>query len=357
MGKLRVGIVGVGNISKTYIRNLSELDTTAVIACSDIDDMRARQVADDNGIPHALQVDELLGSDEIDLVLNLTIPSAHHEVAKRALLQGKHVYNEKPLSVERNQGEELIRIAAERKVILGCAPDTFLGAGLQTCRRIIDSGAIGTPIGFNAFMLGRGPENWHPSPDFFYKRGGGPLFDMGPYYLTAIIALLGPIESISALARASFSQREITQGALAGKRIDVEIPTHHIAALQLKSGVIGQLQTSFDVWAAKVPFIEIYGSEGTISCPDPNTFDGPVLVRLANMMEWEERSLAYQPPVNGRGLGIHDISESLTQGRLPRASGALAFHVLDAMHSILESSETGSRVRLTSFVNQPSPMV
>jgi len=353
---LKIGIIGVGNISKTYIDHLGKLDTVKVVACADINEARAHSVAKENSIQKSGSVKELLEDSEIDLILNLTAPKAHFEVAFAALNHGKHVYNEKPLSVERAEGEKLVNLAESNSLMLGCAPDTFLGSGLQTCRYLIDEGLIGYPIGFNAFMLSAGPESWHPAPEFFYKRGGGPLFDMGPYYLTAIVSLLGPISKVSAFARASYPVRSIKQGDLAGTEINVETPTHHVAALELKSGVLGQLQTSFDVHASNIPCIEIYGSEGTLSVPDPNTFDGPVSVRTREGSGWEDRALTYHPVINGRGLGIYDLANALEFGFGPRASGKLALHVLDAMHSILESAESGRALDLRLQVDQPSPM-
>ena len=277
-------------------------------------------------------------------------------MAKAALEAGKLVYNEKPFSVERAQGGELLALAGKRGLATGCAPDTFLGAGLQTCRKLIDSGAIGEPIGFNTWMLGHGADGWHPNPAFFYEPGAGPLFDMGPYYLTALVFLLGPVERAVGMARASFKERVLRHGVNKGSTIPVKTPTNIIGALELESGAIGGVNMSFDVWGAEVPFMEIYGSDATLSVPDPNGYGGKVRIRRPEAKTWEELPLEGRFAENSRGLGVLDLAVAHRDKRPARASGELAYHVLDVMHSILEASAAGKSLKVASTVERPEPM-
>ena len=348
-----VGIVGCGNISDIYLKNLTTAPTVSVVACADLVVERAQKQAEAYGVPRACTVEELLADAAVELVVNLTIPSAHAEVALRAVEAGKSVYNEKPLAIARADGERLLRLASERGVRVGGAPDTFLGAGLQTCRRLIDDGAIGTPVSFTAAMLSRGMEHWHPDPTFFYKPGAGPLFDMGPYYLTALVSLLGPVARVSAGARASFPTRRVTSPPGPERDIPVETPTHVAAVLELASGPVGTLVTSFDVWAERPDILEIAGSEGTLRLPDPNTFGGPIGL-LGPDRTWTDLPLDPGPAENSRGLGVTDLAAALRTGRPSRASGDLAYHVLDVMHAILESAESGRRVDVASTVERPA---
>jgi predicted dehydrogenase len=258
-----------------FFRNL------ALGACADIVPERAKQKAEEFDVPKACSVDELIDDPEVDIVLNLTIPKVHGEIALAALKEGKHVYNEKPLAPTREEGKKMLKLAKRKKLRIGCAPDTFLGGGIQTCRKIIDDGWIGQPIAAAAFMMGHGPENWHLDPDFFYQPGGGPMFDMGPYYLTTLINLLGPVKRVVGSATQGFNQRKITnpEKPKFGAVIKVNTPTHVVGILEFKSGAVGNLIMSFDVWASQLPRIEIYGTEGTLSVPDPNTFGGPIRIR------------------------------------------------------------------------------
>src|SRR5262249_34321774 len=252
------------------------------------------------GIPRACSVDDLLVDPEIELVLNLTIPVAHAEIALAAVEAGKSVYNEKPLTIELEDGRRLLERARAKGVRVGCAPDTFLGAGLHPCRKLIDDGAIGEPVAATAAMLCHGHEHWHPDPAFYYQPGGGPLFDMGPYYLTALVSLLGSVRRVTGSARASFAQRTITSKPRAGETIEVRVPTHTAAVLDFAAGPIATFVTSFDVWARENR-IEIYGSEGTLAVPDPNNFGGPVHLRRAAAADWEEVLLTHCYADNSRG--------------------------------------------------------
>ncbi|MBB6098371.1 putative dehydrogenase [Deinobacterium chartae] len=353
---MRVGIIGCGDISVTYLKNASGVTPFTVAAVADLDLERASRRAREYGVERVLTPQELLAQPDIEVVLNLTVPAAHFEVSRAALEAGKHVYGEKPLAIRREDGETLVLLASERGLKLGSAPDTFLGAGLQTARKLIDDGVIGRPLAATAFMMGRGPESWHPSPDFFYRPGAGPLFDMGPYYLTALISLLGPITCVTGQAVSGHTERVITGPVRTGERIRVETPTHITGLLAFESGAVATLITSFDVWYAELPRIEIYGTEGTLSIPDPNTFGGPVRLRRAGEEAWREVPLTHAYATNSRGVGLRDLIEAAQQGREPRASGRLALHVLDAMQSILESSEARRTLDLGSRAERPAPL-
>ncbi len=352
---LGVGIIGCGNISPTYLQNLKRFPTLRGVATADIIHSRAEKAAETYGLT-ALSVDDLLARDDVDLVINLTPPLVHAEICQRALAAGKHVHTEKPLATDRAAGLRTLALANERGLRVGAAPDTFLGAGAQTCRSLIDSGAIGEPLTAVAFMLGSGPEPWHPDPEFFYKPGGGPLLDMGPYYITALVNLLGPVARVSAGARASYPERVVGSGEKKGQRIVVETPTHIVGALEFKSGALATLITSFDVHHHRLPNIEIYGSQGSLVVPDPNTFGGDVLLRAANDEQWRTMPLTHGYAENSRGLGAADMAAGIQTGRSHRASGALAGHVLDVMISLLEAAQTGTRVDIATQTERPAAL-
>lgn len=351
----KVGVIGCGNISGIYLANCRKLPGLQLIACANRDMERARAQAAVHGI-RAATIDALLADPAIELVINLTVPAVHAEINRAALTAGKHVYTEKPLATRREEGAATLALARERGLRVGSAPDTFLGSGLQTCRKLIDAGAIGEPVAAVAFMAGHGPEAWHPDPEFFYKSGAGPMFDVGPYYLTALVSLLGPIVRVTGSTRISFPERVVGSGAKRGQKIVVETPTHITGVLDFASGVIATVITSFDIWAANLPRIEIYGSEGSLSVPDPNTFGGPVRLRLAGDKEWREAPLTRGYAENSRGLGAADMAAAIREGRPHRASGELAFHVLDVMAAFEEAGTSGRHVTITSGVPRPAPL-
>ncbi len=354
---VKVGIIGCGNISGIYFQAGKKFSILDIAACADLDLSRAQAKAEEHGVPKACTPDELLADPEIEIVLNLTIPNAHYSVCKAALEAGKHVHVEKPLAITREQGAELLEIAGAKGLRVGGAPDTFLGGGIQTCRKLIDDGWIGEPIGVSAFMLCHGHESWHPDPAFYYKAGGGPMFDMGPYYLTALVALIGPIKSILGSARATFPERTITSAPKYGEVVTVDVPTHVAGIMNFANGAIGTLTTSFDVWAAgDHPDIEIYGTEGSMIVPDPNGFGGPVRVRRAGAKAWTEMPLTHGFAENSRGIGVADIAYAIQSGRPHRSSGALAYHVLEAMHAFHDSSNSGSLYKMQSSVERPAPL-
>jgi predicted dehydrogenase len=352
----RVGLIGCGVISKVYASKLRALPFLELSACADLEPERARSLAEEHEISRALPVDALLADPEIDVVVNLTIPAAHVDVSRAAIEAGKSVYSEKPLGLELESGRGLVDAAARREVRLGCAPDTFLGAGLQTCRQRIDAGAIGEPVAANGFMLAPGPESWHPGPEIFYQRGAGPVFDIGPYYYTALVTLLGPARRVTASGRITHAKRQIKSKPRAGQWMEVEVPTHVASVVEFESGPIATLVTSFDVQASRYRNLEIYGTEGTLSVPDPNTFGGPVQIRRSYRDPWQDVSLTHGNAEQSRGIGLGDMVCAMRSGRPHRASGELALHVLDLMESSIRAARTGSHVELLTTCRRPAAL-
>lgn len=352
---VKVGLIGCGNISEIYLKNDARFDPYQIVAVADLMPDRAQARADAYGVT-AMSVEDLLADPAIEVVLNLTVPMAHAAVDEQAMVTGKSVYSEKPLAVELADGQRLVQIAAAQGVRLGCAPDTFLGAGLQTCRRAIDDGLIGEPVAATAFFQSHGPEKWHPNPEFFYLHGGGPMLDMAPYYLTTLVSLLGPVRRVTGSSRASFTERALGSPGREGERIPVETSTHFAGVLDFAAGPIATLVTSFDVWASEVPRIEVYGSEGTLSVPDPNTFGGPVRLRRAGEETWEELPITLPWDTNSRGLGLADLCAGLRSSEPHRASGELALHVLEIMHAVSTASEMSAHVTIQTAPERPAPL-
>jgi len=356
MKRVKVGVIGCGNISGVYFKNMCEtFEVLEVVACADLVKERAEAKAGEFRGVRAMPVDELLADPDIRIVVNLTIPRAHADVAFAAVKAGKSVHNEKPLTITREEGRKLLKAAKAKRVLVGAAPDTFLGAGIQTCRKLIDDGWIGEPVAATAFMTCHGHESWHPDPEFYYKVGGGPMFDMGPYYLTALVALMGPVKRVTGSARVTFPRRVITSQPKCGTVIKVDVPTHVAGVMDFANGAVGTIITTFDVWAAQLPRIEIYGSEGSLSVPDPNTFGGPVHVMRAGS-PWADVPLTHGYAENSRGIGVADMGYSLLSGRRHRASGALAYHVLDVMHAFHDASRDGTHVEVESTCQRPAPL-
>ena len=352
---MKVGIIGTGTIAPAYMRGMALFpQDIKVVACADVNMERAQAFAKEYGL-RALSVDDLLADNEVEIVLNLTIPVAHAEIALKTIAAGKHAYAEKPLAINDEDGKQIMAAATAADVRVGCAPDTFLGAGGQTARHLIESGAIGRPIAATAFMLSRGPEPWHPNPFFYYQPGGGPMLDMGPYYLTALVNLLGSMRRIAALTSAGVTDRVAGHEGVRGQPVPVEVQTHYSGSIEFTSGAVATVITSFDTWAHHLPRIEIHGTEGSISVPDPNTFNGQVLLWKPASRNWEVVPHTHRADVL-RGIGVADMARCIELGVDHRASGALAYHVLEAMLAFEKSSDSSAIVNLSSSDVQPAPL-
>ena len=359
MERIRVGVVGCGAISGAYLGMAKNFANVEIVSCADLLREAAEKKAREFNVSRVCSVDELLGDPSIDVVLNLTVPKAHAAIALRALEAGKHTYAEKPFGVDRAEGQKVLTLARQKKLKVGCAPDTFMGAGIQTARKLVDEGAIGRPVAFTAYMMGRGHEHWHPSPEFYYEAGGGPMFDMGPYYLTALLNVLGPVKRLMGMASIGFPERTITSQPKFGKKMKVETPDHICGMLEFENGCVGSIITSFATWNAsydgKQP-ITIYGTEGTLRVPDPNGFDGPVsLIKNRDGAQWEEIPHQFVKGY-GRSVGLADMACAIRAGRPHRASGQQAFAVLDLMQGLLESSASGRAYRPKGRYARPAPM-
>jgi predicted dehydrogenase len=352
-GPLTFGVVGVGKISEQYFASLPSLPGIELIAVADLDEARAAAVAAEQGV-EALTVDAILADPRIDAILNLTIPAAHVDIDTRALQAGKHVFCEKPLALFPAQAVDMLRLAGEKGLRVGCAPDTFLGTGVQTARAVLDAGTIGTPVGAAAFWAAPGHEAWHQAPQFYYQPGAGPLFDMGPYYLTALVTLLGPVARVSGAVGRSTRERVVATGPQAGSPIPVNIDTHVSALLEHESGVSSSVTMSFEVWGSRIPHIEVFGTAGTISMADPNRFSDPVEVLLSSDQEWTTVEVLAGYADAARGYGLADMARAIATDRPHRASGELAFHVLEIMDAIVRSGESGETIALSSTVERPA---
>ena len=349
---LRVGIVGCGTIAAAYLHTFGRLSTVKVVAAADLDLARAEAVARDHPGVRALSVDDLLADDEVDLVLNLTIPAAHADIGLRAVAAGKSVYGEKPLASTTAEARRVLDEATLARVRIGCAPDTVLGTGIQTARKAIDDGVIGSPIAATATLGTAGPERWHPSPDFYYSPGGGPLLDMGPYYISALVTMLGPVMSVVGAASRTRASRTIGKGPRQGEVIPVSTDTHVTGVLVHASGVLSTIYMSFDTVATQSARIEVHGEEGSLVVPDPNRFDGDVLVRTLATTDWDTLPVSAGYVGASRGFGVHDLA-STAADQEPRAGGRLAFHVLDVMESLLRSAYEARAVAVQSRSERP----
>lgn len=359
MRRVNVGVVGCGNISGIYLTNLTGMfaDRVNVVAVCDLIPEKALAAQKEYGIPKAYFTDEeIMADDEIELILNITTPDQHCPVNLMALAAGKHAYCEKPLATCRADGEKQIALAQEKGLLLGGAPDTFMGGGIQTCRKLIDDGWIGDVVAVNASMRCRGHESWHPNPAFYYQVGGGPMFDMGPYYLTCLVNLVGAVDSVMAYTRVTFPQRLITSQPLAGTVVDVEVPTHIAGLLKFAGGALGTLTTSFDVYDDHQALIEVFGSRGSLIVPDPNGFGGPVKLLRPGASCYEDVPIPFGYCGNSRGIGVADLCEAIVEGRPARADCAQTFHVLDLMCAFHESAEKGAEVSLRGGFARKAPL-
>jgi len=344
---MNIAFIGVGNISGIYLKNItSRFTEMKIVGLCDLIRERAEKAAAEYGIGKIYSdMYEAFADPEVDLILNITRPYQHYEVTRQALLAGKHVYSEKPLGASFEEGRELVKLAKEKGLMIGGAPDTFLGAGIQTCKKLIDDGYIGRPIAASAFMMGAGPDSWHPDPITFYQYGGGPMLDMGPYYITALTYMMGRVESVMGMTAKSFPERLFTCKEHFGETGKVDVATHLTGSLRFESGAIGTITTSFDIKSSQLPWIEIYGEKGTLYVPDPNTFGGPVKLYRPEDGEIREIPLMYENASNSRGLGLLEMARAIRDGKDDFiTSSKRTFHVLDVLTAFQRSSDSGSVV-------------
>ena len=355
MRKVGVGIIGCGNISTSYLKAARQFPILDIKAVADMRSEAAERRGAEFGVP-GMRVDQMLKRDDIEIVINLTVPLAHTDVSLAVLNAGKHVHSEKPLGVNLVEAGKVMELAAQKNLRVGCAPDTFLGGGHQTVRKLIDDGAIGTPVAGSAFFMCPGHERWHPAPGFYYLRGGGPMLDMGPYYITDLVQLLGPVASVMGSTARPKSERLVTSAPMNGTLIPVEVSTHVAGMLEFESGAVVGITMSFDVPKHRHTPIEIYGDKGSILVPDPNRFGGEVQVAKTGG-DWETVPLTHGH-IEGefRSIGVADMATAILTDRPHRASGALAFHVLEVMEAFQTSADQGRRVTIESRVERPAMM-
>ncbi len=377
-----VGVLGIGDISDVYINNLKKFgDIVKVVACAGRNLAKAKAKAALHGIPRAYaNSDQLLADPDIDIILNLTVPGVHAELNLAALNAGKHLYTEKPLAGTFADSQKIIDLARQKDLYVGSAPDTFLGGRLQCCRKVMDDGLIGDIVGAGAFIVSHGTESFHPNPEFFYKPGAGPLLDIGPYYIVALLALLGPVTYCSAMSSRASTTRTISSAPLSGTTIEVEVDTHVTGTLEFASGAIGTFITSFDVWDSELPRIEIYGTRGTLCIKDvdpldgPNLFGGKLLLRTEANARWKDMprqstadsewiELPCEHPFNStshaensRGIGLIDMAFAIRQQREERASGAMALHSLELMEGLLWSAKARQFCELKTTFKRPQAL-
>ncbi|MCC7407830.1 MAG: Gfo/Idh/MocA family oxidoreductase [Phycisphaeraceae bacterium] len=358
MEKVRLGIVGCGMISSRYVQGMKKFEALEVVACADLDMSLAQQRAAEAGPQaRASSMDDLLSDKNVEIIVNLTTPRSHAPVTLAALKAGKHVYSEKPLGIDFNEGKKILAAAKAKRLRVACAPDTFFGAGHQTARHLIESGQIGQVVSATAFYQGGGPEGYHPNPFFLFQKGGGPLFDMGPYYLTDLIQLLGPLQKVAGFAHQSRPTRTVkTPGSpFLGQTIPVEIPDHVSAILQFESGPTATLVASWANPISPLPHIVVYGTEGAIIVPDPNGFDGPVKLRRQGDPDFKEVPHTH-PTGYSRGIGIADLAHALRSGRPHRATAQQALATLEAITAILDSAQSGKAHTLKTPHEKPAPL-
>ena len=351
-GRVGVGFIGAGVISAQYLENLTTFPDVEVRFIADLDLQRAQAQAEKFGVPGFGSVEQLLEDDDIEIVVNLTIPKAHVDVALQALAAGKHAWTEKPFALDRESGTRLLDAAHTAGLRVATAPDTFLGAGLQSARRLLESGRIGAPLTALTMLQSPGPEGWHPNPDFLFQEGAGPLFDIGPYYLTALVQLFGPVARVSAVSSKAKPVRVIGSGPRAGEKFDVTVPTHVAALYEFESGQSAQSVFSFDSKLNRTQF-EIAGVDGTLVVPDPNTFDGDLTIWGA---DGQSETIPSVGATTTRGSGVLELARAIRAGRPERASGEQAFHILDIMVSTIEAADSGNPVSVASTVTLAPPL-
>ena len=358
MDTIKIGIVGIGDISSIYLKNITTLfKEIEIIGVCDLIPEKAEKAKEEYCIPKIYPtMYDLFKDPEVDIVLNLTRPYEHFHVTKAALEAGKHVYSEKPLAATFEEGKQLALLAKEKELMLGGAPDTFMGAGIQTCRKLIDDGFIGTPVGAAAFMICRGHESWHPDPEFYYKHGGGPMMDMGPYYITALVNLLGGVSGVTGMTKSSFKQRTITSKPKNGQVIGVDVPTYVTGTMAFDNGAIGTIFTTFDVHYKTQARFEIYGSKGTLIVPDPNNFGGSIQLFRPEQGDLKEIPLLFDYSQNSRGLGLADMAKALQTSRSYRANYDQTYHVLEILTSFEKSSQQGKYIPLETSYERELPM-
>ncbi|TLS38394.1 Gfo/Idh/MocA family protein [Pseudalkalibacillus caeni] len=354
--KTGVGIIGCGNISSVYITNFIQMEEVELVSVADLDMKKAERRAKEFNIKNFEAPQDLISRSDIDIIVNLTTPEVHAEVIENVLLHGKHVYVEKPLAVELEDAQKVIDLARRKQIRIGCAPDTFLGGAAQTCRKIIDNDEIGMPIGAHAFMLCPGHESWHPDPGFYYARGAGPLFDMGPYYLTNLIALFGSVQGVVGMAKKTYDYRKIKSKPRFGEKIKVETPTHINGILNFSNGMTASLTTSFDVWHTTLPYIEVYGTKGTMLIPDPNSYGGEIKIKKEGDSDWKSVPIEFPYTENDRGIGVLDLIRSIKRKVKHRANASVGMHVLEIMHGLIKSAEEKKFVSINSTCERPPIM-
>jgi predicted dehydrogenase len=364
---VKVGILGCGHVSEQYFEGIARSGLLEIVACADLERARAEEKAARHRVPRACVPEQLINDPEVELVVNLTPPLAHAEASLSSIVAGKHVWSEKPLASSLDAARQVLEAADDAGVRIGCAPDTFLGGSIQTAIKLIDDGWIGQTVSGVAFVSEPGYEHFHPAVHSFYQPGGGPALDLGPYYVTALVAMLGPVARVTSLARATFPERVSHVGPRRGERISVQVPTHVTGALEFESGPLVSILMSWDVWATNLPYLEVYGTAGSLSVANPDEFHGLPRLRRAGSEElqrpppppgtvpWSEIPLV-QPGDVGRGIGIADMAESIRDGRPHRASGELAYHVLEVLTGLERSALEGRHVEVASRSVAPEPL-
>ena len=371
-----LGVIGTGTYCDHYLRNLGPVyKNVRPVGCADLNAEAAKAAAERWNIPKVYTSDEMFADPEVDIVLILTNPASHYSLTMAALKAGKHVYCEKPLCTSLEQANEIVEFAADKGLFVGAAPDTFLSPEFQTVRKVIDEGALGKVVHVTANYVGPGADLWHPNAGFLYKKGGGPALDMGPYFMTTLVSILGPLESVFAFANRGWDVRDIH-----GQPVDVEVSTNYGAVLKFASGTVGNINLTYDVWKSDLPAMEMYGTDGVLICPNPNTMSGPIKLLKADefkaFVNGKEGMIPrlgaiYGPPSfelfreidtvaprigNERGLGVTDMAEAILTGKKPRVSADLCRHVTEAINAFDVSAETGVPYQMTTTFEQPEAM-